>query len=842
MIFNFLKFTLVILVLTLSICNAQYTIKGKVTDASSGEALPYVVIQIKGTDVGAQTDFDGNYILKTTKLPDSLQATYVGYRTKTRAVDKSQNVQTINFQIIEDTKLIGEVVVKRGENPAWEILRRVQRNKGQNDKRNLKSYEYDSYAKVQVDVDNISKKLRNNKLLKPVIAAIDSMKKVTDDEGRPVIPIYISETLSKIYYNNNPYHFKEYINANKVTGVMDESNAVFISQMTGSGSTDFNFYKNWIRFLGRDFVSPIAESWKDYYDYDLEDSMYVDSKWAYKINVKPNREADLAFKGTIWIAKDDYALVRLDLTMGKGANINFIEKLKIQEELEKTKTGPYVPSKIRFTIDMSEMADSSAGFLIKYYISNRNIIENQPKEDDFFRVSVERSESASQYDDKFWYESRHDSLSEMDKRVFAMVDTIKRLPVVKSYIELVDIAINGHKKFGFIELGPYIETIAFNNIEGLRLRLGFRTNLKFHKRLMLKGYAAYGTKDERLKYSIGADYWFSKRKWFLIGGEYKYDIEQLAIFTNYRAPGSQFFYAFSRWGNINSTNPFYVRSGSLYTAMDVFKGISQKISFNYQYFDPVPKFDPYYNFAYIASSGDTSGSLRNAELVFETRIARKESFLYFEHRRLSLGNENIPIITFRYHLGLKGVMKSEFNYHKFSLNAFHKITIGKLGQTVYSLTANYVPTVLPFPLLNIHLGNQSMIYNPGGFNMMDFFEFVSDKSVSINARHYFNGLLLNRIPLINKTKVREMISFNAVWGTVSNKNISLIPVKYTDSGQQVYRIFNSLDQNLPYCEVGAGFENIFKVFNIQAYRRLTYLNQDNEMRNWGIKIGATLSL
>ena len=267
---------------------AQYILKGRVTDALTGEPLPYVVIQFSGTDIGAQTDFDGNYMIKAAILRDSLKATYVGYRSKTKAVDKNSSSQNINFQLYEDTKLLGEVLVKRGENPAWEILRRIQSNKSTNDKRSLLAYEYESYSKVQVDVDNISNKLRKKRLIKSVIAAIDSMKKVTNDEGKPIIPIYISETISNNYYTNDPYRNKELILANKVVGIMDESNGNFVSQLTGSSTTDFNFYQNWMRFLGKDFISPIAESWKDYYDYDLEDSLFVGDDFCYKINVKPN--------------------------------------------------------------------------------------------------------------------------------------------------------------------------------------------------------------------------------------------------------------------------------------------------------------------------------------------------------------------------------------------------------------------------------------------------------------------------------------------------------------------------------------------------------------------------
>ena len=820
---------------------AQYILKGRVTDALTGEPLPYVVIQFSGTDIGAQTDFDGNYMIKAAILRDSLKATYVGYRSKTKAVDKNSSSQNINFQLYEDTKLLGEVLVKRGENPAWEILRRIQSNKSTNDKRSLLAYEYESYSKVQVDVDNISNKLRKKRLIKSVIAAIDSMKKVTNDEGKPIIPIYISETISNNYYTNDPYRNKELILANKVVGIMDESNGNFVSQLTGSSTTDFNFYQNWMRFLGKDFISPIAESWKDYYDYDLEDSLFVGDDFCYKINVKPKRIADLAFKGTIWITKKEYAIKRSDLVLEKTANINFVERIKIQQEMTKTASGPWIPSKVRFSVNLAEIADSSAGFIIRYYISNKNIVENRPRNEDFFRVGLEKADTVGQQSENYWQLSRHDSLTETDKRVFAMVDTIKRLPLVRSYIDLFDIAVNGFKKAGPVEFGPYIQAFAYNNIEGLRFRVGVRTNMQFSKKLLLRGFMAYGTKDQITKYGVGFDYWFSKKWWFLVGAEHFYDLEQLAIFSNFRAPGTGLFYATARWGNVRDRSPFYISSSSVYTQMDVVKGVTPRVQFNYQTYEQVPNLAPKYNFGFISSPGDTQTYLTNSDILFELRIARREKFLYFDHRRMSTGNQFIPVITLRYQVGIKGVFGSNFDYNKYSINLYQKITVGKLGQSVYSATATYIPTVLPYPLLNIHLGNQTPIYNQVGFSMMNFFEFVSDKSIAVNYQHHFNGLLFNRIPLLYKLKWREVMSVNAIWGTVNRQNIAIIPNSNDTDGQPDFRTFKALNPDTPYLDAGVGIENIFKFIRVEVYKRLTYLDGD-DIQTWGVKIGAAIQL
>src|SRR5262245_49182743 len=98
----------------------EFTVKGKITDSNSGDPLPFVNVIYKGTSIGSTTDFEGNYVIKTKTPGDSLVASYIGYRTKTKAVTQAAS-QVINFQMEEDATKLQEIVVTSGENPAFEI-------------------------------------------------------------------------------------------------------------------------------------------------------------------------------------------------------------------------------------------------------------------------------------------------------------------------------------------------------------------------------------------------------------------------------------------------------------------------------------------------------------------------------------------------------------------------------------------------------------------------------------------------------------------------------------------------------------------------------------------------
>lgn len=60
----------------------QYTLRGKVTDLATGEALPGVNITLKGTTIGTISDINGDYSLPVSDLGGTLVFTFIGYKTQ----------------------------------------------------------------------------------------------------------------------------------------------------------------------------------------------------------------------------------------------------------------------------------------------------------------------------------------------------------------------------------------------------------------------------------------------------------------------------------------------------------------------------------------------------------------------------------------------------------------------------------------------------------------------------------------------------------------------------------------------------------------------------------------
>ena len=116
--------------------------------------------------------------------------------------------------------------------------------------------------------------------------------------------------------------------------------------MIGSSFQEYNFYQNWLNIVTKEFVSPIADVWRLYYDYDLSDSLYVDNDYCYRLRFFRAANKNLPFPAPCGLrAMATQVLKRIDATVSKFANLNFIEKIKIQQELAPTEAGGWLPVK-----------------------------------------------------------------------------------------------------------------------------------------------------------------------------------------------------------------------------------------------------------------------------------------------------------------------------------------------------------------------------------------------------------------------------------------------------------------------------------------------------------------
>lgn len=93
--------------------NTDANVYGHVIDTKTGEHLPYVIIQVKGTTIGTSTDKTGHFFLKN--LPEGtfvIEAKYMGYTVQSQRITiKHDTSKELNFKLEPSDMNLDEVVV-----------------------------------------------------------------------------------------------------------------------------------------------------------------------------------------------------------------------------------------------------------------------------------------------------------------------------------------------------------------------------------------------------------------------------------------------------------------------------------------------------------------------------------------------------------------------------------------------------------------------------------------------------------------------------------------------------------------------------------------------------------
>lgn len=811
-----------------SVSFGQYTLKGKVTDAETGDPIAFASVFLKGKTSGITTDFEGNYLLKVSSIGDSLSVSYLGYTTQSKVLAKTPE-QTLNFQLWPVAFELGTFVFEAGENPAFEVIRQAVAKREEYDKRKLDAYQTKNYTKIEIDIDNLSEDFNQRKSVRSVTGVLDSIRQLTNEEGEKILPVFFSETVSSFYYRNNPELRKEVIEKTKVTGVGITDGST-TSQITGSVFQEYNFYSNWLQILNKDFVSPIADGWKTYYDYDLLEDVLVGQDSCFKLQVYPRREQDLAFTGTIWIKKADYSLKQVDLTIPKAANLNFVERIKIQQELVATTAGALIPSKTRVLLKIGQLTANSAGLLAKFYTATDSVVVNQPLETSFFDQAVVLNSDFNQVPPDYWQSRRPDPLSEEELAVLQMVDTLKRIPIIRFYSESLKFFATGYLPVKKLDLGPWTEFGNYNNVEGLRFGFGLRTNYSFSNRFLVEGYGAYGTKDQRWKYKFASTMILSRSHWTTLGIRASRELDQVGLEME-NLEGNSIFLAASRFGTLR--RPFVSTNQRITFQREFFKGFLVTTSLNKSQFDPL--FDFYF---YEQGSRVLKSNFQATEIRAGIRYGRDEIILINDNTRASLGSIKWPIVELNYAKGIPS-LGSSLDYTKLNFYLYHRINLGLLGVGRYEIDAGKIWGEVPYPILENHLGNETLFYTTAAFNTMNFNEFASDQFVSLRYRQSFEGFLFNSIPLVKKLKWRMVGNANVLMGSVRDQNLYNLPQTAPDG--RFLDSFGRLDPKVPYVELGYGIENIFRFFRVDFFHRMTYLDRP-EARPFHVKVSAQVIL
>ena len=860
--FRYFLFALFMLLSSVIVAQEKTKVKGVITDAQTGEPLPFVNVAFVGKNVGTTTDFNGKYQMDTKWGSDMVQASFMGYEVMEKQVVQGET-NTIDFALEPKQIKLDEVVVKakgrykNKENPAVELIQKVVDNRDKNRKEGFDHYQYDKYEKMQLDINNITEQFMNRKAFKKFAFMWEYVDTSTVN-GKPYLPLYFTETKSKVYFRKDPKAEKEVTYGLKTVGFEDFMDAEGIDYFMEKIYQDIDIYDNTIMLMEKQFKSPISNIAPVSYKYFILDTMDINGVECVQMAFQPRNSADLAFRGDLWIALDSsYAVKKVIMTITRSANINFVSALEIQQEFDYSDELNWHLVKDQMTIDYN-LVTNNMGMYGKKTVTYKDIIVNQPAPDSVWadpaRFVVQ--EDAKDKGDEFWGTARHEELNKNEQGVYDMTKEMKELPAFKRAMNILFLLVSGYYEVGPVDFGPLYNAVSLNAVEHWRFRVAVKTNKKFSEKWKLQTYLAYGLddrKEKRWKYGGGVTYLFNQRPYHQLGVEFQRDIQMPGQALLLASDDNIFLSARRGVANLmiyyDSYRVNYLKEWNFGLGVGINLEHRRREVAGALTFDPVNESlaDPR-----LVATNEVGLTLRYAPNV-----------KYYEGRssRVPMLNK-YPILDISYNYSIPGFLDAAYEYHKIGVRLFKRIYMSPIGFADTQFEGGLMIGRVPFPLLFIHRGNQTFFHDPNTFNMMNWFEFVSDKYISFDYYHHFNGFIFNKVPFLKKLKWRMTTGVKAVWGGVSvgntpglteSENIFKFPSRRVEDkkgnpildqyGNEQYGQVTFTLEKMPYVEASVGIENIFKIISVDLVKRFTHLDNPNvsqlgSAKGWGFRVRA----
>ena len=823
---------------------------GIVKDSITGEPLPFVSVYFDGSTIGAMTDDNGTFTLQNNQGYTKLAAASLGYDTK--FIDLKPGKKNDNLEVLlKPTAFeISEVVVKpkrekytRKDNPAVELIKKVIAHKNDNRIEAKPEYQTEVYEKLSLSLDNFNPNLDKNKFLKK-FKFIKNYLDTSEFNGKPILTVSVRENLSDFYYRKSPKAEKTIVIAKRMQGIdktLDDGGG--ITSNLEEIFKSINIFDNNIPILLNRFVSPLSSTLATtYYHYYIMDTLDVGGDKCVDLAFVPANSESYGFTGRLYITLDgNYAVKKVLLNTPANINLNWVDKLRIEQEFKQMPDSTWV-------------LDQENTFVNFYVVKGtQQLYAHQLRNYDNYNFNVQNADSvfgllgalhvlpeATAQPDTFWTHNRPIPLKEKEDALKDLLGQLRKVPAFNAIIKTAEILITGYiptandKKVTKFDFGPMNTTFSANHLEGFRMRVGGMTTANLNPYWFASGYLAYGTNDRKIKYNLKLTHSFTKKEYH----EGENPVNNLSFIQEYDVytPGQDFLFTskdniFVAWKvGEPVTKMQYIRKSVLQYEKEWLNGLTWKSWIMNQNNEAAGTLQ------YIKR--DESGNLYHikdfttSEIGTQLRFAPGERAYNGRSGKESVFNlsKDAPVFKLSHQLGIKGVLGGDYNYNHTEISAEKRIWLSSFGHIDAQIKAGKVWDKVPFPLLILPNTNQSITIQPEAFHMMNALEFVTDQYVSFNATYYLKGWILNRIPGIKWLRLREVLSFNMIYGGLTDKNnptltpgLFLLP----DGTQPL--------GSTPYMECSVGLENIFKILRIDYYRRLTYLDHP-DIKKGGIRI------
>lgn len=762
---------------------AQITVSGVVKDAQDKTALPYVNIYVKNTTQGTYTDAKGQFSISLPQTKATLVFSYIGYEKKEIEVTGNQS---ITVQLKSLSLSLEEVTVLPGENPADVIMRKVVDNRDKHDPENLPTFKYKSYNKFVININKSGK----NDTAKPEVkhydnpsdSILDAQNRGFEDTLLNMMNLFLMESVTEKKYKR-PRSYKETVLASRISGIKRAEYVLLATEIQS-----FSFYSNYIKILGKEYLSPIAKGNTRKYLFILQDTALENGEQSYVIYYQPRKGKNFeGLSGLLYINTQNFAVMKATASLADGGGT----ETQVVQQYQKLSDSVYFPS--LFTSDFIfsgvSVAVSDSNEKPNAYVPMGKAkttlydieLDNEFKRREFDNVELEFAPDALTKDKDFWQKNRQEQLDSKDSLTYKFVDSLGKELNLDRRLEFLRILTTGKIPVGGFNIN--LEDIyRFNNFEGSRLGFGLSTNNRLSKRFTVGGYYAYGFKDEHSKFGGNFSLFLNKTQSSAINASYSNDVAETGVQnTGKYSPLDEerfrriYISIMDRVERSKASINFRLLR---YISLDAgFERVNKQVTTQYRFGDGQQQY------------------FRFANAVLSLRWAPGEKLAQSFGSLRPISNDRSFVLNAQITQGFKGVMDGQFSYLKTDVTADYKLRIRNLGYSYIRLSGGHVDGDIPYT--DMYFGRAGYnskniaLVTPFAFETMKYNEFFGNSYAAAFFRHDFGSLLLKTA----KWKPQILLVTNVFFSTLSNPSMHKhFPLQsaekgFYESGIQVNNIF-----------------------------------------------------
>jgi hypothetical protein len=784
---------MVLVVVLISVAEPLYAqpgetlVVGYVRSKSDKSPIAAANIFFEGTTIGTQSDEDGFFVLRHPGPEKKLVISSIGYKSVVVTIEPGAPM-SVNVELREDIRTLQELIVFPGVNPATLLLRKIREAAAVNDIHNsaltLKTQEEEL---VLLPVGRESTRRKFEKWTSGLIQSSDSSV---------LLPLYIA---GRTYLHQGRTARHPLSEFSKAT---PENLMLVLEKLTGSLHSDINFYNNNITMFGKNVVSPLSTAGNAFYTYYLIDSISTESGKQYQLRFRSRNQKNLAFNGELFIDSASLALTSINVQLPAAANINYISNLVVQQHFRLDR-GRWIPAATEMKISMNYALQLDSVNRISEIFYMRSI---STATEDTLRIRTDNFAGS-----EFQKEELELKLAELND-----------MPLMKAARWIADVVITGYAQVGKLDVGKVYQFARLTRQEGLRLTIPLRTNEMLWPNFSVGGYWGYGMVSGKHAFSVNMGLKLPFDRKTVLRAGYTDDLRRVDYeYNDYMVKENPLLSGDVDIANTLISLAFADRLNQRkewYASVTHDWNSDSETSLHF-------RSNRYFSADWLPFSGirGSNEMFDHRSLTMVTRFSKGER-TYEDHLdRIYIQNE-LPVLYVITEAGQTNPYSEKLNYLKLLIKLKHKVLF-PYGQWMYNVDAGWLLGDVPYNLYFTQGSDKAFTHRRLHFNLMGFMEYTFDKYISTHQELMLNGVVFNSLPLIRNFNLRELFTFKAVYGGLSQSRYT--PYDLPTNTSALYT---------PYVEVGAGISNIFKVGSVQSVWRLTGRNKPN-VSNWGIVLG-----